>query len=69
MVVQQYADTGRGEQFAIALDDDLAALMSRAEAEIWEGWIAIEVQDLDTDAREGVRAKLHHRPLTTGAGQ
>lgn len=55
LLVQQYADAGRGIQHAVMLGDDVDALLSCAMNEVWDGWLPTTVYDLDHGTTEAIK--------------
>jgi len=55
LLVQQYADAGRGIQHAVTFGDDVDALLIAALREVWDGWLPTDVHDLDRGTAEAIK--------------
>lgn len=54
LLIQEYADEGRGVGQAIVYGQDPVQLLADAQDEISDGWVPVEVHDLDTGRSWGV---------------
>lgn len=61
LLVQQYADAGRGIQHAVAFGDDVDQLFAAAMREVWDGWLPTDVHDLDTGTAETITVTIAPR--------
>lgn len=65
LLVQQYADAGRGIQFAMTIGDDAERLVRAAHREVWDGWLPTELFDLDDGSGRDVEIGFALGAVTT----
>jgi hypothetical protein len=54
LLIQEYADEGRECGHAIAFGDDAAKLLKVADDQMSDGWVPVEIHDLDTGHSWGI---------------